>query len=627
MPSTHTGFLKMPTLYLEAERNADQLKIGAYEANAVIWRYEGRNLAIGDIEARCRRITETLNRASRRSNSCASAYNELMAQGESLAQAFLPGLLRQKLSASDAEYLIFRIDDRLVQIPWELIAINGQFLCQRFSTGRLVKTHQEIEKIPPRALNRPLQFWIVANPKGDLSVADDEGSAVFDAMESLNQESKTHVITPVQDTLITPAEMAEHIKDYDMLHYAGHARYQAGKPRQSGWELAGGDFTAAHVDQMAGGIAMPALIFSNACQSARTDEWKRYAFTETASFGLANAFLRAGARHYIGTAWEITDTAASRFAESFYHGIKTGKPVGKAIQESRQALIREKPDIGFMSYVLYGDPRVSYFSQKHRQAAKAPASQPAHPPEAVVRGSRFPGNWLGGFRFNPERLNQLTSLLVLSLFLAITLSGIGLGWAYHRDYRETLKIKRLREQAEITRNLREAAEKTEKKVRGLWKEFKGLCPEIAPPLSPTLAVVLGPGSLAKADQWILLHALQERLLYRQHIFKLVERQSFDQLLQSLVRQLNTQPPDQRECALKMPSHLMIVERFSSPGSKASPVLMRLVEIRTSRILIAHFAKADPGRSVLEQKESLIKGFMEKLSNNQNAIEKRFMTNR
>lgn len=619
----HTGFLKMNTLYLEAERNADQLKIGAYEANAVIWRYEGRSLAMGDIEAQCRRITETLNQASRRSNSCASAYDNLMAQGESLARAFLPAMVRQKLIGSDAEYLIFRIDDRLVQIPWELIAINGQFLCQRFSTGRLVKTRQEIERIPPRALNRPLRFWIVANPRGELNVADEEGSTLFDAMESLNQESGTHVIEPIQDGLTTPAEMAEHIKDHDMLHYAGHARYQAGKPRQSGWELAGGDFTAAHVDQMAGGIAMPALIFSNACQSARTDEW-RCAFTETASFGLANAFLRAGTRHYIGTAWEITDTAASRFASSFYQALKAGKPVGKAIQESRQALIREKPDIGFMSYVLYGDPRTGYFSKKQPQAAKAPDSVPASQP--VVRGGRFPGNWLGGFRFNPERLNQLTSLLVLSLFLAITLAGLGLGWAYHRDYQEKLAIERWRKQAEITRNLREAAEKTEKKVSRLWKELEGLCPEITPPLSPTLAVVLGSHALPEADRLILLHALQERLLYSQNLFKLVERQSFDRVLQSLVRKLGSQSPEQRRCGLEMPSHLMIVERFSSPDSKASPVLMRLVEIGTSRILIAHFAKADPGRSVLEQKESLIKGFMEKLSHNKNAIEKRFIKN-
>ena len=113
---------------------------------------------------------------------------------------------------------------------------------------------------------------------------------------------------------------------------------------------------------MAGSGTMPALVFSNACQSARTEKWTLRERFQNEIFGLANAFLLAGVKHYLGTFWEIQDEPSSRFALKFYEGLMTGKSIGDAVRGARLALIKEfgEENIVWASYLLYGDPTSNY---------------------------------------------------------------------------------------------------------------------------------------------------------------------------------------------------------------------------------------------------------------------------
>ena len=86
---------------------------------------------------------------------------------------------------------------------------------------------------------------------------------------------------------------------------------------------------------------MPALIFSNACQSARTEEWTLREYFQEEIFGLANAFVLAGVKHYIGTFWEILDEPSSKFALEFYKNLISGMTIGEAIRKARLTLIKQ----------------------------------------------------------------------------------------------------------------------------------------------------------------------------------------------------------------------------------------------------------------------------------------------
>ena len=92
---------------------------------------------------------------------------------------------------------------------------------------------------------------------------------------------------------------------------------------------------------MGGTGSLPALIFSNACQSARTEEWGISENVQNEIFGLANAFILAGVKHYIGTFWEVLDEPSRRFALEFYKHMLNGLSIGDAVRQARLAVIDE----------------------------------------------------------------------------------------------------------------------------------------------------------------------------------------------------------------------------------------------------------------------------------------------
>jgi tetratricopeptide (TPR) repeat protein len=152
------------------------------------------------------------------------------------------------------------------------------------------------------------------------------------------------------------------LRNYDLIHFAGHATYDDRQPECSGWRLSKGSLSAADIAKMAGTGSMPALVFSNACQSARSDAWDISDNIHHQIFGLANAFILSGVKHYIGTFWEIPDETSQRFASAFYRGLLNGMPIGKAVQSARLALIEAfgEENIIWASYLLYGDPTSAY---------------------------------------------------------------------------------------------------------------------------------------------------------------------------------------------------------------------------------------------------------------------------
>jgi hypothetical protein len=69
---------------------------------------------------------------------------------------------------------------------------------------------------------------------------------------------------------------------------------------------------------------------------------------------LAEAFLRAGVRAFVGTFYAVDDTSAREFASIVHGRIAGGCALGDAIHAARRALYDgRKPDWG--NFLLYGD--------------------------------------------------------------------------------------------------------------------------------------------------------------------------------------------------------------------------------------------------------------------------------
>jgi class 3 adenylate cyclase/tetratricopeptide (TPR) repeat protein len=376
-------------LQLEITREENNLKIGAYEQIAgetsTVRHYEEIPASLDKIKSRCNEIVETLNNANRNGRLTREVLVRLREIGQVFSDELFTLDVKEKLAESKADHLILNLDDQLVNVPWELLHNGQKFLCQRFNMGRLVKTRQAILSSRRRLLARPLKMLILADPKGDLKAAYQEGIQIRDYMD----RDKDFINVSLRSDDITPDFIKEKIRNFDLVHFAGHADYNQQNPGESGWQLSNGMIKAREITKMAGTAAMPALIFSNACQSARTEEWGVKEGFQDEIFGLANAFILAGVKHYVGTFWEILDEPSSHFALEFYKNVLSGKTVGESTRLARLALINKygEETIVWASYLLYGDPTSNYMEQvKETEAQEEP--EPAIPyQEAGVRAT------------------------------------------------------------------------------------------------------------------------------------------------------------------------------------------------------------------------------------------------
>lgn len=349
-------------IQIEITRKDDNLEVSAYEhlagESGTIRDYEKISASMNWIEKQCNEMVQTLNSSNRKGRLTREVLVKLRELGKSLYDAFFTDKIKKKLESTDAAYLTFNIDDQLVHIPLELMHTGRQFLCQRFSIGRLVKTQQTLRSVKTRALAKPLKMLALADPNDDLGTTRFEIEKLRDQMT----KQKDLINLTLRTDEFTREYFREKLKNFDIVHFAGHADYNSQNPADSRIIISGGSINADDITQMGSESTMPALIFSNACQTARTDTWTLDENFQNEIFGLANAFLVSGVKHYIGTFWEVLDEPSSFFSLEFYRYLFEGSSIGEAMRLARESSIKEfgEETVVWASYILYGDPTFNY---------------------------------------------------------------------------------------------------------------------------------------------------------------------------------------------------------------------------------------------------------------------------
>ncbi len=341
-------------LTLDCAREQQRLKVSCSDGPEKALRpYEIHEVDWQQAERSCREILNLLQRANGSAKINAEIVNNLKKSGHLLFDLLVPPQAKVKLADASATVLTLRLDDSLVHLPWELLHDGREFFCRRFAMGRIASTRQTPTARAVRAPRAPFKVLIIADPRGDLEACYREGMAIKAFLDC--KRDIFHV-----DFKSCPADIAfvkKNLRDYDLVHYAGHATYDALDPSEGGWLLSDGTLKAGDIAAMGGHQPMPALVFSNACQSGQTDGWM-VGDQEQRVFGLANAFLLAGVQHYIGTFWETVDEPSAHFARRFYSAIAGGKSIGSSLRDARQAPLGsgETESLAWANYMLYGDP-------------------------------------------------------------------------------------------------------------------------------------------------------------------------------------------------------------------------------------------------------------------------------
>lgn len=369
---------RAPVLVLDVATNGDGLRVSLLEKTPGTWRTVVplylHPVDLDRVRTINRDIYAILNRANRRGDIDWGSSDMLRRAGQRLFDELLPAPVKERLrtaAVAGIDELVLCLDEPVVYLPWELMHTGHGFLGLDFVMGRIVRS----ERAPlglPRVLDteRPSEMLIVCDPRDDLMASYYEGVSIRDDMD-LHRE---RVEVALKSSEVDVPWLQEAIRDYDIVHYAGHADYVARAPNDSGWKLAGGKLTAREILRVAGGAPFPLLVFANACRSGTMSPALLTERHGEGVFGLANAFLIAGVQHFIGALWDIPDESACHFALAFYRSLMSGVTVGAAVRAARRALVKRygADSVLWGSYVYYGDPTYAIF-------ARIPLDAPAVP--------------------------------------------------------------------------------------------------------------------------------------------------------------------------------------------------------------------------------------------------------
>lgn len=346
------------SLVLEVSKYSDTLKMSVFERKDIsqtLRHYSQLPVNFLEINKICSEISEILNKENSRP--------ELEKAGQLLWDHLLTRNIKDKLRSTSIKCLVLSLDEELIGIPWELLFDGRDFLALKFSLGRIVRTKEFVHRPEYRDLGPAPKMLILANPTNDLESSYFEGIHIKNRFEHKRKEIKIDFKACQIDTLY----VKKNLRDYQIVHFAGHCEYVDSNVKESGWVLSDGKFSIQDIFSLGETMSLPAMVFSNACHSAEA--------ADTRAHSIASAFLFSGVRHYIGTIRKIEDSVSLKFATEFYSQLILGKPVGECLRLARLKLVEESGhySTSWASYLLYGDAGFTMFKPRIRKSQGAKA--------------------------------------------------------------------------------------------------------------------------------------------------------------------------------------------------------------------------------------------------------------
>jgi len=356
-------------LVLEVLRQDEALAMSIFEQKEVtstLRHYGQLSVSFREINALCQEVVSILNKATKLGILEADLINSLKKTGQLLWDHLLTRQVKEKIKTASILDLILSLDEELIHIPWELLYTGESFLSLKFNLGRVIRTKAQTSPPQYRSFSRTPKMLILANPTNDLKSAYLEGAYIKNQFDKKRKEINIDFKSTYIDTLY----LKKNLRDYDIVHFAGHCEYDSDNPKDSGWVLSDRRFTAQDIYALGETLSLPTLVFSNACHSAKIALDLIDAGYQKKTYSLASAFLFSGVRHYIGAIRKIEDSAGLSFAKEFYTQLISGKSVGECMRLSRLRLIKEYgiTSIPWVSYILYGDPNFVLFRAKVKPA-------------------------------------------------------------------------------------------------------------------------------------------------------------------------------------------------------------------------------------------------------------------
>lgn len=278
--------------------------------------------------------------------------------GRLLHRTFLGRRGGAVLASRQPTAVLLDVDESVLGLPWEAMRAADGELALDVPFGRIVTTATDpAAPRDPTTDDPTVRILAVVNPSDDLAATEAELAVLRDLADG--RAGVPVVLDVLEGRSATRAGFRDAVAGaaHDIIHFAGHARFDRGRPHDSAVLLADGPLTASAVRRLAW-TSPPYLVFDSACQSARMVHGRALVAPGGKVNGLPAAFLAAGCSAYVGHFWPIGDAAAAEFAGTFYETLFRQVDAGVAVLDARRAVRRRFDDaveLAAFGAVFFGD--------------------------------------------------------------------------------------------------------------------------------------------------------------------------------------------------------------------------------------------------------------------------------
>ncbi len=268
--------------------------------------------------------------------------NDNLEELKEISQGFynhlFPGVIKEYLSKTKGKYIQIRADEHTFQIPWELLYDGDYFLSERFYMGRGLKC--DISPKYRASLTAPVKMLIIVDPTGTLKWADYEAGELEKQLKGKFSNDEL-VIEILSNKEIAKLKLLNAMRGKDIIHFIGHSVDDETTEENAGWKI--GKEKLLKAREIENANISPVLVFSHSCKSAGR---------------IARAFLKTGARHFIGCREDVLEIkSVVNFVSRFYYSALNGHSLGRSFADSMHKY--NKTGLLSFNYVLFSNPKLS----------------------------------------------------------------------------------------------------------------------------------------------------------------------------------------------------------------------------------------------------------------------------
>ncbi|MEI7984518.1 MAG: CHAT domain-containing tetratricopeptide repeat protein [Armatimonadota bacterium] len=219
------------------------------------------------------------------------------------------------------------LEDVAYQIPWALLTPQETVLHLRSSAGTSPDQHV-------LGSNPKVGIWYFS--RKDLPHIECE----VEQIRSLFPDAK--IFSTVDEILKSTADQT-----FDLIHVAGHGKYDHENPMFSSIQLQDGHLLACDIARSSFRTRFATLASCDSASMGQPSGWEPQ--------GLARAFLARRSEVVIGSLWPLNDQVAEYGFGSFYRKLKDGKSVSSSLCEARADIKSKFVDPAYWgSLVMFG---------------------------------------------------------------------------------------------------------------------------------------------------------------------------------------------------------------------------------------------------------------------------------